>query len=49
MEEIFEIKDVDLYYGPKQVLKKVNLNLYKNKVTTLLDHLDVENQRYLDV
>ena len=27
MEEIFEIKDVDLYYGPKQVLKKVNLNL----------------------
>ena len=36
MEEIFEIKDVDLYYGPKQVLKKVNLNLYKNKVTAFI-------------
>lgn len=36
MKEIFKIKDLDLYYGDKQVLKKVNMDLYENKVTAFI-------------
>lgn len=36
METIFEIKDVNLSYGTKQVLKNIDLNLYKNKVTAFI-------------
>lgn len=36
MENVFEIKNVDLFYGPKQVLKNVSLDLYKNKVTAFI-------------
>ena len=30
---IFEIRNVNLNYGEKQVLKNIDLNIYKNKVT----------------
>ena len=36
METVFKIEDVDLYYGEKQALKKINLELYKNKVTAFI-------------
>ena len=36
METIFKIEDVDLFYGEKQALKKINLELYKNKVTAFI-------------
>ena len=33
---IFEIKDVNLNYGEKQVLKNINLSIYKNQVTAFI-------------
>lgn len=33
---IFEIRNVNLNYGEKQVLKKIDLNIYKNKVTAFI-------------
>ena len=36
METVFKIEDVDLFYGEKQALKKINLELYKNKVTAFI-------------
>ena len=30
MENVFKIENVDLFYGEKQALKKINLELYKN-------------------
>lgn len=36
METIFKIKDVNLYYGEKQALKNINLDLYKNQVTAFI-------------
>ncbi len=36
MENVFTINDVNLYYGQKHVLKNVNLDLYKNKVTAFI-------------
>ncbi len=36
MKEIFKVKDVDLFYGEKHVLKKVNMDLYENKVTAFI-------------
>ena len=33
---IFEIRNVNLNYGEKQVLKNIDLNIYKNKVTALI-------------
>lgn len=36
METIFKIEDVDLFYGEKQALKKINLELHKNKVTAFI-------------
>ena len=36
METVFKIENVDLFYGEKQALKKINLELYKNKVTAFI-------------
>ena len=36
MNNVFQIKDVNLYYGEKQALKNINLNLLKNKVTAFI-------------
>ena len=33
---IFEIRNVNLNYGEKQVLKNIDLNIYKNKVTVFI-------------
>lgn len=32
----FEIKDLDLYYGSFQALKKINIDIFKNDVTALI-------------
>ncbi|EIU5913332.1 phosphate ABC transporter ATP-binding protein PstB [Listeria monocytogenes] len=36
VEYIIEIKDVDLFYGSKQALQKIALNIKKNQVTALI-------------
>lgn len=36
MINVFKIENVDLSYGDKHVLKKINLDLYKNKVTAFI-------------
>ncbi|MBA3927309.1 phosphate ABC transporter ATP-binding protein PstB [Listeria rustica] len=35
-EFVIETKDVDLFYGQKQALNKINLNFKKNRVTALI-------------
>ena len=35
-EKTFEIRDMDLYYGNFQALKKVNIDIYKNGITALI-------------
>ena len=35
-DQVFEIKDLDLFYGSFQALKKINLNIERNKVTALI-------------
>ncbi len=35
-DNIFSIKDLDLYYGDFQALKKINLDIEKNKVTAFI-------------
>lgn len=36
LNTIFEIKNLNLYYGEKQALKNINLDIYKNKVTAFI-------------
>ena len=36
MDNVFEIENVNLYYGENQDLKNINLNLLKNKVTAFI-------------
>lgn len=36
METSFKVKDLDLYYGDKQALKQVQIDIYKNKVTAFI-------------
>ncbi len=36
METCFKVKDLNLYYGEKQALKKIQMNIYKNKVTAFI-------------
>ncbi|MEF9919587.1 MAG: phosphate ABC transporter ATP-binding protein PstB [Erysipelotrichaceae bacterium] len=36
METIFNIEDLDLYYGDKKALKQINMKIRKNKVTALI-------------
>ena len=36
MENVFKIENLDLYYGEKQALKNINLDLYKNQVTAFI-------------
>lgn len=35
-EKKFEIRDLDLYYGDFQALKKINIDIYKNDITALI-------------
>ena len=35
-EVVFSIKSLNLSYGPKQVLKNVSMDIYKNKVTAFI-------------
>ncbi len=35
-QSIFEVKNVDLFYGEQQALKSINLNIEKNKVTAFI-------------
>ena len=36
MENVFKIENLNLYYGTKQALKNINLDLYKNQVTAFI-------------
>ncbi len=36
MEKVFEIQDINLFYGTKHVLKDVDMSIYKNKVTAFI-------------
>lgn len=36
METSFKVKDLNLFYGEKQALKNVHLDIYKNKVTAFI-------------
>ena len=36
MENVFKIEKVNLFYGEKQALKNINLELYKNQVTAFI-------------
>ena len=36
MENVFKIENLNLYYGAKQALKNINLDLYKNQVTAFI-------------
>ena len=36
MKEAFKINNLDLSYGEKHVLKNINIDLYKNKVTAFI-------------
>ena len=36
METVFTISDLDLFYGSKQALQNINIDLYKNKVTAFI-------------
>lgn len=36
MDKVFEIKNANLFYGEKQALKNINLDLYKNQVTAFI-------------
>lgn len=35
-EKVFEIRDMNLYYGSFQALKNINIDIYKNEVTALI-------------
>lgn len=36
MEQIFQIEQLNMYYGKTQALKDIDLSIYKNKVTALI-------------
>lgn len=36
MESVLKIENVNLFYGEKQALKNINLDLYKNQVTAFI-------------
>lgn len=36
MEKIFELQNLNLYYGKHHALKDVNMEIYKNKITALI-------------
>lgn len=36
MENCFKVSNLDLYYGSKQALKNINIDIYKNKVTAFI-------------
>ena len=36
MNEVFEIKDLNLFYGEKHALKDVNLKIYEKEVTSFI-------------
>ena len=36
MEKVFDVQKLNMYYGPTQALKEVDLAIYKNKVTALI-------------
>ncbi len=36
MDTCFDVKNLNLYYGEKQALKNINIDLYKNKVTAFI-------------
>ncbi len=46
-QKALEIKDLDLYYGDKQALNKVNMNIPKGQVTAFIGPSGVVNQRLL--
>lgn len=35
-DTVFEVRDLDLWYGKDQALKKINLDIYKNEVTAII-------------
>lgn len=35
-ETVFEVRDLDLWYGKDQALKKINLDIYENEVTAII-------------
>ncbi|NCC79578.1 MAG: phosphate ABC transporter ATP-binding protein [Clostridia bacterium] len=35
-EAVFQVRDLDLWYGDNQALKKINFDIYKNEVTAII-------------
>ncbi|HSR05179.1 MAG TPA: ATP-binding cassette domain-containing protein, partial [Proteiniclasticum sp.] len=35
-EAVFQVKNLDLWYGNTQALKKINFDIYKNEVTAII-------------
>lgn len=35
-ETVFEVRDLDLWYGKDQALRKINLDIYKNEITAII-------------
>lgn len=35
-DTVFEVKNLDLWYGKDQAMKKINLDIYKNEVTAII-------------
>ena len=48
-QKALEIKDLDLYYGDKQALNKVNMNIPKGQVTAFIGPSGVVNQHFYAV
>ena len=44
-EKTFEIRDMDLYYGNFQALKKVNIDIYKNDITFAYNNVTIIHLR----
>ena len=36
MDNIISVKDLDLYYGEKHALHKINMDIRKNSITALI-------------
>ena len=46
MDSKMKVENLDLYYGKFKALKNINLDLPKNEITALSDHLDVVNLHF---
>ena len=49
MKPIFKIENMDLFYGEKQALKNINIEISEKRSLLLLDLLGVVSQRFYEV